>query len=631
MSRRMPIAANELAGIAEAAGALGVAKKDILGFTEVVAQLGVTTDLTSEGAATSLGHLRTTLGLSGKDFERFGNSLVDLGNNGASTESQILGMAEAVAGASKIVGLSTDETLGWASALANTGEQVEAGGSSLQKFFLNSFKAVNKGGKALRVYAKTAGMSGAAFKRTMDKDFSGAMETFLVGLGKLDKPQQLQVLDDLGFTDIRITRALLKLTGNTRNLTDSLDTSRKAWRRNNAMTEEADKRFGTFASRVQVLKNNLMGLGVTVGNAVLPHLSKLVKRVNEWLADPEQQKAVEAFATDLSKGFGELVAKAEEFAGTVDWGQVVKDVRAAVSLTGQVVGKAIEIFNSAPPWLKTAIVTGWGLNKLTGGAFGSIVAELGKGLVKGVLGMNACVVNLTAGSIRGGTGAGPAGARGSVVAGAVGGILTVALAAGSIYALGEVWKQVMTDVGFTQQETNKRIERFAARDVSAPGGTLALSTLTRDIRASLETGNVLLDVANKLALGAGAQEQFDSAILAAAQKILDDKHASVPQLLAGLQAIEDVQQLTADHGGLTAASSARLEAIGAGVRTKLGQVYSGIAPIAGITRDVASAVRAQELSVVTNVAFSPSLTVSGRDVAIESEKLRIRSGRSSDQ
>ena len=54
-----------------------------------------------------------------------------------------------------------------------------------------------------------------------------------------------------------------------------------------------------------------------------------------------------------------------------------------------------------PPWVQTAVLTGWGLNKLTGGALG-YRAELGKGLIKGVLGMTAGVVHIKAGTVRAG-------------------------------------------------------------------------------------------------------------------------------------------------------------------------------------------------------------------------------------
>ena len=75
----------------------------------------------------------------------------------------------------------------------------------------------------------------------------------------------------------------------------------------------------------------------------------------------------------------------------------------------------LDAFLGLPPWVQTAVLTGWGLNKLTGGALGGIVGELAKGLIKGVLGINAGVVNINAATVTGG--AASAGAAGTVAAG----------------------------------------------------------------------------------------------------------------------------------------------------------------------------------------------------------------------
>ena len=111
MATEMPIAATEIAGLAEAAGALGVKKDDILEFTRVTALIGTTTDVSSAQAATSLGQLSNVLGLTNEDYEKFGSTLVDLGNKGASTESQILGMTERSGAAAELIGFATEETL----------------------------------------------------------------------------------------------------------------------------------------------------------------------------------------------------------------------------------------------------------------------------------------------------------------------------------------------------------------------------------------------------------------------------------------------------------------------------------------------------------------------------------------
>lgn len=130
------LAATELAGLAETAGALGIATEDILEFTGVAAVI-VTTDVSSAQAATSLGKLANILGLQTEDFGPFAAALVALGNAGASTESQILEIAERSGAASKLIGLSTDQLLAFASAAASvTSLGPEAAGASLQTLYI---------------------------------------------------------------------------------------------------------------------------------------------------------------------------------------------------------------------------------------------------------------------------------------------------------------------------------------------------------------------------------------------------------------------------------------------------------------------------------------------------------------
>ena len=101
---------------------------------------------------------------------------------------------------------------------------------------------------------------------------------------------------------------------------------------------------------------------------------------------------------------------------------------------------AMDAFLSAPPWLQTAILTGWGLNKLTGGALGSLVGALGSGLIKGVLGMNAGVVHIKAATVVGPAGgmpgvSGAGGLRGAIGGGGlVGGLATGVAAASPLLA-----------------------------------------------------------------------------------------------------------------------------------------------------------------------------------------------------
>jgi hypothetical protein len=48
--------------------------------------LGIATELTAEESSTAIAQIANVTGLAVEDFDRFGASLVDLGNNSATTE-----------------------------------------------------------------------------------------------------------------------------------------------------------------------------------------------------------------------------------------------------------------------------------------------------------------------------------------------------------------------------------------------------------------------------------------------------------------------------------------------------------------------------------------------------------------
>lgn len=100
--------------MAEAAGQLGVQTKSVAGFTKVMIDLGKPTNLSADEVATSLAQLmENVMGTSAGDVERLGSALVDLGNRGASTERDIVEMAQRIAAAGASVGLSEQDVLGY--------------------------------------------------------------------------------------------------------------------------------------------------------------------------------------------------------------------------------------------------------------------------------------------------------------------------------------------------------------------------------------------------------------------------------------------------------------------------------------------------------------------------------------
>jgi TP901 family phage tail tape measure protein len=218
LARTMPETATQIAAVAENAGQLGIATPDILTFTKTMVQLGDTTNLTSEEAATSFGQLLNIMGDAPKTVGALGDVLVKLGNNGASTEKNILDLGTRLAGAGKQIGLSTPQVLAFGSAISSTGIEAEAGGTAMTQNFFAIDKAVRKGGASLDLYAKTAGMSSDQFRKAWGDDPASATSAFVEGLGRVQASggSVRGVLDELGIKGSRQADVYARLAGATK-------------------------------------------------------------------------------------------------------------------------------------------------------------------------------------------------------------------------------------------------------------------------------------------------------------------------------------------------------------------------------------------------------------------------------
>lgn len=293
----VPIDVNQLNKVAEAAGQLGIARQNIVDFTRVMADLGETTNLTADEAATSVAQFQNIFGAAGKEVDRFGSTLVALGNAGASTEKQIIEMGLRIAGAGNQIGLSQGEVLAFASALSSVGIDAEAGGSALSKIMIEIALSVSKGGKELSNFAAIAGSTAEQFASSFENDAAQAVEEFISGLGRLKESggDVLGTLDAIGITEIRMRDALLRASGAGDLLSDSLDLQSRAWTDNTALTKEAQERYKTFESQLRITRNQINDSAITLGTALLPAIRDLINTIQPLIADIA--KAAEWFST----------------------------------------------------------------------------------------------------------------------------------------------------------------------------------------------------------------------------------------------------------------------------------------------------------------------------------------------
>lgn len=274
LSNTIPGTFEEFAGIAEIGGQLGIARENIVSFTEVIVRLGESTNIVGEQGATALARFINITDATQDEVSNLGSALVDLGNNAETTESEILNMATRIALSGTQAGLSASDILGFSTALSSAGIRAEAGGTSFSKFAAEINSAVIAGGKDLDAFAKIAGTTSEDFQQAFRDDAAGAITDFLAGLSKISESggDVSGTLKEMGFESTEMQRVLLALSKDTEKLTDTLGLSGKAFAENTALMEESNKRFETSESQFKLLGERAKNLGADLGELLIPPL-----------------------------------------------------------------------------------------------------------------------------------------------------------------------------------------------------------------------------------------------------------------------------------------------------------------------------------------------------------------------
>jgi len=310
LAKTLPQSHEEIAAVAEAAGQLGIERESIAGFTKTVLDMGVSTNLTAEQAATDFARLAAIMQMPTSQMANLGSTAVALGNNFATTEAEIVALGLRLAGTGKQVGLTEADVFGLAAAMSQVGIEAEAGGSAMSQTMAMIQKAVEKGGDAVGGFAAVSGMTAEQFSAAWRDDAAGALTTFIAGLGQMQTSggSALQTLEELGIKGLRQTDVLLRLSGAGTTLADALGTANTAFAENNALNAEASRFYETSANRLKVAQNQFNDIAIDIGAVLLPALVS----AGEFIADvvtglgklPRPAKTAATVAAALAAAIG---------------------------------------------------------------------------------------------------------------------------------------------------------------------------------------------------------------------------------------------------------------------------------------------------------------------------------------
>lgn len=283
MSKRLATGAADISEVMAIAGQLGIENDELESFTETIIRLGMSTNIAGEEAAAAMAKFANITGMAQNKFSNMGATLVDLGNNFATTEADVMEMAVRIGAAGKQVGLTEPQILGFSAALSSLGLESEAGGSAFSKALRKMETAVATGSSALGDFARVAGMTSEQFAQMWKNNPAEAFQAFIVGLGRMNDEGvgAIATLDEIGITELRLSDTLLRSANATDLISDALARANVAWEENTALMTESDTRLQTTASKLTNIKNSLIAVGIEFADTMAPEIETVVKGLGD--------------------------------------------------------------------------------------------------------------------------------------------------------------------------------------------------------------------------------------------------------------------------------------------------------------------------------------------------------------
>lgn len=416
MAKELPASAVEIANVAEVAGQLGIKAEDILTFSRTMIDMGESTNLSAEEAATAIAKIANILGLTSDEYGRFGASVVDLGNNFATTEKDIVEMTNRLAAGGKLAGLTAPEILGLATAMSSVGIEAEAGGTAMTQTLTAIGNAVSLTTKDsaddLALIAKVAGTTSEEFQKAWKEKPAEALQAFIKGLNTAREQgaNMDAILMKLGMTGVRQGNMLKSLALSSDKMSAAVERSNQAWKDNTALTNEANKRYETTESQLKMFRNQVTDLAIEFGGPLIKALRSGLDAVKPWLSN----------LADLAKKFSSLSTEQQQ--NIIKWGLIAAAAGPALTILGggistiggliKAIGglsKGIGFLSGSIRYLKDFGSAANGLKTVAGsaGAVETAVAgaTTGTGLLGSALGFLATPVGLATVALAGATAA----------------------------------------------------------------------------------------------------------------------------------------------------------------------------------------------------------------------------------
>ena len=272
LSRKLQVVdSSKLLEYATIAGQLGIkGTNDILAFTEALAMLETASDISGEQGGREIARMLTLVDGGVQNVKAFGDEIVNLGNNFAATEKEILSNAEQIAQNVGIYKIGRQDILAFATATKAVGLEAELVGSTFSRT-LGEFEKSIRSGKGVNDLLKIIGGTSQELSKRFRDDAAGVFVDYIKGLNGINKAggSVNEALERTGIIAVRDQRVIASLASNGYDvLTGALENVKTAQGAMQAEFENGSSKIEQQSKRVGIAWDNLV-LSIENGSGVI--------------------------------------------------------------------------------------------------------------------------------------------------------------------------------------------------------------------------------------------------------------------------------------------------------------------------------------------------------------------------
>ncbi len=315
IGRELPVSNDELARMTSNGLKMGVAEKEVKGFTFEVVKMGSAFELPYEQLAEDMGKIANLYKRPISQISELGDRINYLDDNAQSTGAGIIDFMQRVGGTASMVNITDINTAAFGSTLETLGEKAETASTAMNAVF-SRLGAANAQSKPFKSMLNELGLEAHEVGNMMQRDAVGGIYAVMDAISKLPKestmekywvPAQMgkngKVLKAGYFAEQATTtqiQAVAELFGAehwdtfSKLMQNRAELERQIALANSSaakgsMTREHLARMQNASAKYALFKNSLSELAITAGTMLLPTLNAmmakgagLVSMVTDW-------------------------------------------------------------------------------------------------------------------------------------------------------------------------------------------------------------------------------------------------------------------------------------------------------------------------------------------------------------